>query len=133
MKQFNFLDWQVYKDAQDLVSFSLQIVKKLPKEHRFELSSQLIRSSSSIVLNIAEGSGKSSKKDFSNFIDIALGSLYETIANVDILRINGLIESGDFEVIKEKSANIARQLGGFKKKLKIWLRSAHCLLFIVHW
>ncbi len=119
MKQFNFLDWQVYKDAQDLVSFSLQIVKKLPKEHRFELSSQLIRSSSSIVLNIAEGSGKSSKKDFSNFIDIALGSLYETIANVDILRINGLIESGDFEVIKEKSANIARQLGGFKKKLKI--------------
>ncbi len=118
MKQFNFLDWPVYKDAQDLVSFSLVLVKKLPREHRFELSSQLIRSSSSVVLNIAEGSGKSSKKDFSNFLDIALGSLYETIANVDILRINNLVDDKDFEIIKDKAANIARQLGGFKKKLK---------------
>jgi four helix bundle protein len=119
VKQFNFLDWQVYKDAQSLVTFSLRLVKKLPKEHRFELSSQLIRSSSSIVLNIAEGSGKSSQKDFSHFIDIALGSLYETIANMDILRNNNLISGDEFEMGKEKSANIARQLGGFKKKLKI--------------
>ena len=120
MKQFNFLDWPVYKDAQELVSFSLKIVKKLPKEHRFELSSQLIRSSSSVVLNIAEGSGKSSRKDFSHFIDIALGSLYETLANMDILRIriNQLVNDADFELAKEKTANIARQLGGFKKKLQ---------------
>ena len=118
MKQFNFLDRPVYKDAQELVSFSLEIVKKLPREHRFELSSQLIRSSSSVVLNIAEGSGKSSRKDFSHFIDIALGSLYETIANMDILRANELINDADFELGKEKAANIARQLGGLKKKLK---------------
>jgi len=118
VKQFNFLDWPVYKDAQELVSFSLKIVNKLPKEHRFELSSQLIRSSSSVVLNIAEGSGKSSKKDFSHFIDIALGSLYETVANMDILVTNELINEADFELVKEKTANIARQLGGLKKKLK---------------
>ena len=119
MKQFNFLDWQVYKDTQDLILFSLKLVKKLPKEHRFELSSQLIRSSSSIVLNIAEGSGKSSPKDFSHFLDIALGSLYETVANLDILRNNGLITEQDFNTDKDKLANIARQLGGFKKKLKL--------------
>lgn len=119
MKQFNFLDWPVYKDSQDLIVFSLKLVRKLPREYRFELSSQLIRSSSSVALNIAEGSGKSSRKDFSHFIDIALGSLYETIANVDILRTNQLISNEDFEAVKDKSANIARQLGGFKKKLKI--------------
>ncbi|MDO8589884.1 MAG: four helix bundle protein [bacterium] len=118
MKQFNFLDWPVYKDAQELVSFSLEIVRKLPKEHRFELSSQLIRSSSSVVLNIAEGSGKSSRRDFSHFIDIALGSLYETVANMDILKTNQLINNTDFELAKEKAASIARQLGGFRKKLK---------------
>ena len=118
MKQFNFLDWPVYKDSQDLVTFSLNLIRNLPREHRFELSSQLIRSSTSLVLNIAEGSGKSSAKDFSKFIDIALGSLYETVANVDTLRTNGLAKNTDFELVKEKSANIARQLGGFKKKLK---------------
>ncbi len=119
MKQFNFLDWQVYKDSQDLISFCLKLVGKLPREHRFELSSQLIRSSTSIALNIAEGSGKSSKKDFSNFLDIALGSLYETLANMDTLRNNGLMNANDFTLGQQKAANIARQLGGFKKKLKL--------------
>lgn len=119
MKQFNFLDWPVYKDSQELVGYCLQLVSKLPKEHRFELSSQLIRSSSSIALNIAEGSGKSSKKDFSHFLDIALGSLYETLANMDILKNNGLISVEEFTVGQDKLSNIARQLGGFKKKLKL--------------
>ena len=118
MNQFNFLDWPVYKDAQDLSSFCLGIIRKLPKEYRFELSAQLIRSSSSIVLNIAEGSGKASRKDFSHFIDIALGSLYETVANIDILKTNNLIDQKDFLIAKEKASSIARQLGGFKKKLK---------------
>lgn len=93
-------------------------MNKLPREHRFELSSQLIRSSTSIALNIAEGSGKSSKKDFSHFLDIALGSLYETLANMDILRNNKLITTAEFALGQEKASNIARQLGGFKKKLK---------------
>lgn len=118
MKQFNFLDWPVYRDSQDLVMFLLKLVKKLPKEHRFELSSQLIRSGTSIILNIAEGSGKSSKNDFSKFLDISLGSLYETVANVDILRRNNLASDNDFGIVKEKASNIANQLGGFKKKLK---------------
>ncbi len=119
MNQFNFLDWPVYKDSQSLFSFCLEITRKLPKEYRFELSAQLIRSSSSIALNIAEGSGKASRKDFSHFIDIALGSLYETVANVDMLKSNNLIDQKDFIEVKEKASNIARQLGGFKKKLKI--------------
>lgn len=117
MKQFNFLDWQVYKDSQDLFTFCLDLTKKLPKEHRFELTSQLIRSSSSIILNIAEGSGKSSRKDFSHFLDISLGSLYETVANGDVLRINGLIANKDFESLKIKASIIANQIGGLKKKL----------------
>ena len=51
MKQFRFLDWKVYKDAQKLFSSLLQIVKKLPREYRYELGSQLLRSGSSIICN----------------------------------------------------------------------------------
>jgi four helix bundle protein len=61
MNKFRFLEWNVYKDAQKLVEIILNTVKKLPREYRFEIGSQLIRSAFSVVLNIAEGSGKGSR------------------------------------------------------------------------
>ena len=67
MDKFRFLNWKVYKDSRELFSFVLKIVKKLPKEFRFELGSQIIRSAFSVTLNIAEGSGKASDKELNHF------------------------------------------------------------------
>ena len=117
MMQFRFLDWDVYKDSQKLFSLVLKIVKELPKEHRYDLGSQILRSASSVVLNIAEGSGKQSDKELNRFIEIALGSLYETLANADILKINGFINEEMFKEVQIITSNISNQLGGFKKKL----------------
>lgn len=115
MKKFRFLDWQVYKDAQELFPIILKIVKKLPREYRFELGSQIIRSCFSIILNIAEGSGKISDKELNRFIDISLGSAYETLAGIDSLRKNGFVSEEEFNVILLKVSSICDQLGGFKK------------------
>lgn len=118
MNKFKFLEWQVYKDSRELFSVILGIVKKLPKEFRFELSSQLIRSCSSISLNIAEGSGKNSDKELNRFFEIALGSAYETLASLDILRANNLITKEEFEDSFRRISSITNQIGGFKNKLK---------------
>lgn len=45
----------------------------------FRLMEQLEASSTSIALNIAEGKGRYSKKEFIQFLYIARGSLYETV------------------------------------------------------
>ena len=73
MNKFRFLDWKVYKDSQDLFTSLLSLTKKIPAEYRYELSSQLIRSSSSVTLNIAEGSGKASDRELNRYFGIALG------------------------------------------------------------
>lgn len=117
MNKFKFLQWPVYKDSRDLFVIILGIVKKLPKEFRFELGSQLIRSCSSISLNIAEGNGKTSDKELNRFLEISLGSLYETLACVDILRSSNLINQEEFDIIYNKLDSISNQLGGFKKRL----------------
>lgn len=115
MKKFRFLDWPVYRDAQRLFSAALKITKKLPREFRFELGSQVVRSSFSVILNIAEGSGKISDRELNRFFDIALGSAYETVAGIDTLRLEGLVSEEEFLEVRDLASKISDQLGGFKK------------------
>jgi len=117
MNKFRFLRWPVYKEAKQLTLDVLKLIKKLPKEYRFELGSQLIRAAFSVVLNIAEGGGRISDKELNRFLDIALGSVYETLAATDTLKEAGFISDKDFENILVRVNNISDQLGGFKKRL----------------
>jgi len=117
VEKFRFLKWKVYQDTKELFVLILNVVKKIPKEYRFELGSQLIRASLSILLNIAEGSGKSSDRELNRFIDISLGSLNETLAAIDVLKDTKLITESDFNKIFKLIDEISNQLGGFKKKI----------------
>lgn len=115
MEQFGFLKWKVYSDAQSLFSEVLRISKTIPKEYRFSFGDQMVRASLSVILNIAEGSGKHSDKELARFLDISLGSLYETAACIDTLTRNDLLGSREKEVLLKKVENICKQLGGFRK------------------
>ena len=117
MELFRFLGWQVYKDAKELFQLVYKVVSKLPKDIRFELGSQIIRSSFSVILNIAEGSGKNSDKELNRYLDISIGSLSETVAGMDVLHDNHFINKEDFNLVAKSAESISKQLGGFKKKL----------------
>jgi len=117
MKKFRFLEWKVYKDSKELFALILKIVKKLPKEYRFELGSQVIRSALSVSLNIAEGSGKCSDRELNRYINISLGSLNETLAVIDILYSNSFVTKDEFNEPFKRIDDISNQLGGFKKQL----------------
>lgn len=107
----------MYEEAQRLFKDVIVLVKNLPKEYRFEIGSQIIRSSLSVILNIAEGSGKSSDKELNRYLEISLGSLYETLACLDTLKLNSLMSEKEFLRFKIQIGNICDQLGGFKKVL----------------
>ena len=115
---FRFLEWKVYKDSKDVFSLVLKLISKLPKENRHDIGSQILRSTLSISLNIAEGSGKNSDRDMNRFFNIALGSIHETVAAADVLKDNKMITYGGFKDLYDKLHEIMNQLGGFKKKLK---------------
>jgi len=80
MYEYRFEKLRVYQHAVTLVEDIYILTKELPNEERFALINQLKRSSTSIVLNIAEGSGGLGDKEYKSFLRIALKSTYETIA-----------------------------------------------------
>ena len=70
---------EVWKKSHELyMHIKKKIATKFPREERFELTSQLLRASLSIPLNIVEGCGRFTGKDFTHFLDTSLGSTNET-------------------------------------------------------
>lgn len=72
-----YKDLDVWKEARLLVKFVYESIAKYPKEEIFGLQSQIKRATISIPSNIAEGSGRNTRKDSLQFFYIARGSAYE--------------------------------------------------------
>lgn len=72
---------------------------KFPSEEKFGLTNQIRRSAVSVPSNIGEGAARKSKKDFSRFLYISLGSLAELETQMEISRrlnfISEIKETGE--------------------------------------
>jgi len=73
----NHKDLEVWKKSMDLVSNIYKITESFPNKEIYGLTNQIRRSAVSVPSNIAEGAARSSKKEFIQFLYIALGSLAE--------------------------------------------------------
>lgn len=73
----NFKQLKVWQKGFDIAVNTFKLVSSFPKEEKFGLSSQLTRAGVSIPSNIAEGSSRSSDKDYNRFLEISLGSTFE--------------------------------------------------------
>lgn len=81
---FRFRSFAIYDELRGFVKELYKISRSLPNSESFGLKSQLQRASSSIILNIAEGSMKKSDAEFNRFISISIGSLSEVVAILDL-------------------------------------------------
>lgn len=81
----NFQQLLIWQKGMDVVASVYVLARQLPKEELFGLRSQLTRAAVSIPSNVAEGSSRSSEKDYKRFIEIALGSAFEVETQLLIL------------------------------------------------
>ena len=70
-------DLEIWKRSIELVKKTYLLTKMLPSDEKFVLVAQMRRAAISIPSNIAEGAGRKSSREFSNFLNIGLGSLME--------------------------------------------------------
>ncbi|MBC7878572.1 MAG: four helix bundle protein [Anaerolineales bacterium] len=115
--KFEQLDvWQISLDYLDLI---YELADKLPEHEKFNLKSQITRASTSISLNIAEGSTGQSDAEQNRFLGMAIRSLIETVAcQRIIIRRNYVSDKSFMEKIDLKSQDLAKRLFAFRKSLK---------------
>ena len=112
--EFQFEKLHVYAMARELVKEVYFLQKSFPSDERYALSSQVRRSITSVVANIAEGNGRASNKDYAHFLAIARGSLYETITQIQIAEDLGYIDKHDN--LDQLAADVGRMLTSLLKK-----------------
>lgn len=110
-------DLDVWKLAHEFVLEIYTLTKKYPCEERYRLIDQICRASSSVAMNIAEGTGRRTQKDFLNFLYIARGSLQETKYQLLLSRDLKFISNEDYEQVIEKAYTVGRLLNGLINKI----------------
>ena len=118
MDKFTFFDLRVYKEAKLLVRDIYSLMDKFPKYETYALIDQLRRAVISVPSNIAEGSGRISTKEKIHFLEIAYGSLTETLCQLDIARDLGYISDEEFDNEKDKVNVIGKQLSGLRSSFQ---------------
>jgi four helix bundle protein len=113
----NFKELKIWQKARLLNKDIYVLTKTFPSEELYVLTSQMRRASISISSNIAEGSGRATDKDFSRFVDVAIGSSFELESQLylgfDLEYYNESVLNTYLDKIQE----IQKMVIQFKKKL----------------
>jgi len=114
---FRFERLEVWQEAIAYASLVYTLTKNFPAEERFGLTMQLRRAAVSISANLAEGTSRTTDKDFARFVEIAYGSLMETVSEATIAQQQLLITPEQFCELRQKADKLARMLSGLRSSL----------------
>jgi len=101
------ITWQF---ANKLAKKVYQITTSFPKHELYGITSQIRRAALSVPLNIIEGHSRNNKKEFKQFLRIALGSLVEVEYLLEFSKEQQYLEEKDFKEIILLRENCGRLL-----------------------
>ena len=113
----NFRELKVWSKSHDLVISIYRATAKFPQQEQYGLTSQLRRAGASIPTNIAEGCGRSGNREFSHFLQIAMGSTSEVEYLLFLAQELGYIDSEVNKELTAKAVEVKCMLTGFIQKL----------------
>ena len=105
-----FEDLRVWQEGVALAEAIYSATGRFPPSEQFGLTSQLRRAAVSIPSNVAEGWGRGSRADYTRFLRVARGSLYEIKTQIVIARRIGLGDDGQLAAVLDACEPLRRQL-----------------------
>lgn len=114
----SYRDLLVWQTAMDLVEDVYRASRDWPKEELYGLTNQVRRAAVSVPANVAEGQGRSNRKEFLHHLSIADGSLHEVETHLLISRRLLYIDDATLEPLLDQTARIGRLLHALIKSLR---------------
>ncbi len=116
---YKFEKLEVWKLAIKFNALAYNIAEKLPDHERFNLNSQLRRASTSIALNIAEGSTGQTNPEQLRFLSFAIRSHIEVVACIRLIQERNYMDS-NVELLnrfEDLGSELFAKLNAFKRAI----------------
>ena len=118
-KMRDFKKLTVWKKSHELTLLIYHdILPKFPQHEVFHLASQTKRAAYSIPMNIAEGTGKNTDKDFTSFLDISLGSAHELEYCCLLAKDLGYLTDEQYSIVNIETNQVKAMLIGLIRSIR---------------
>ena len=114
----DFRKLKVWAKAHELVLATYKESRPFPATERFGLTAQMRRSAISIAGNIAEGCGKSTKKDFVRYLYISMGSSKELDYYLLLARDLEMLTPKAHAALSDEANDVQRMLLALIRKIR---------------
>ena len=115
---FRFEGLEIWRMAREYAGKVYAVTASFPRHEDYGLRSQLNRAVNSIGLNIAEGSGKSTKRAFDYHLDVAVGSVFEVVAASALALARGYIAAEQHQSLYAEGEKLGKSINAFRRTLK---------------
>ena len=109
----------IYQKSIKYCSDIYKFAQKLPKDEQYGLTSQIKRAACSIPLNISEGAGSASKKEFAQFLSYSYRSVNEVLTCLELTKELQLIQYFEISPFEINGKELSSMIYSFLKKLLI--------------
>jgi len=114
---FNFEKLETWQKAITFADLVYETTRNFPSDERFGLTNQMRRAAVSVSSNIAEGSARNPKNDYSRFLEIATGSLFEVVSQSFVGRRQGFLSENDFKKLYNAAEEQGKMLSGLRRSI----------------
>jgi four helix bundle protein len=114
----NYRKLLVWQKSHELAVIGIRAAVRIRAVHFASLKSQMIRAASSIPMNIVEGSGQESRKEFCRFLRYALNSAYELEYQWVLAKDIEILSEEDFNKLAPASVEVQKMLRGLLRRLR---------------
>ncbi|MBN8707581.1 MAG: four helix bundle protein [Bacteroidetes bacterium] len=116
-KIHSFKELKVWQLSHQVVLDIYSILNQIPKAEEFRIISQLVRCTISVPANIAEGTGRETKKELSQHLIIARGSNEEIRYFLILILDLKFISQTQYDSIENKCSQVSKMLNGLLSSL----------------
>jgi len=108
---------KAWKQSMDLVIDVYRTTENFPSQEIYGLTNQIRRAAVSIPSNIAEGAARQTKKEFSNYLHMAQGSLSELDTQVELAKRLGYLDDENWKILDQRMERNDKMITGLIRHL----------------